>query len=407
MKPIRNHTLMAACLIIAAYMILDGLTFMLNPFSGRISTFACKTADQTGTLCTVTIYGLREIYRKSFTPDEFFRAIVIRTEPGVSGKESYGVTIQTLNETINYIYHINPPAGMQQKASQINSLFADGAPVPDTLMVHLGLDSSIYRRIFFILLTLGMAWFVSRINPPSFWTVSSIKVHRNRLKTLVYSWMGADFLVRLGFILITAFIFGCNIYYYSVYLDDFVSACRGVYYWEPQLFQFPWGYLLCLSPLIFILVMQALLHRQLLARLNINVSAWWIAAPLLAVPVLPVITPDLICNDCWELKYLMVGLVQDYEAPINTALVAYFLLLGLIQWLVLRKELPRSIAWIPMPLINAMLVLLAYLVFDYTLPEPGILVALILLTIIIGMLIPALTMSWLVIRKGFTPDSGA
>lgn len=395
-RRLRVNWLVTACIIIASYMILDGFTFMLNHYSGRISTFACNTNSRTGTLCTVTIYGLRDEYRKYFTPEDFYQAVVISNYPGDSWDTTYGLTIQTKYESINYIFPIHPPDRLEQKASQINNLFVNGEPVPNTLIVNFGLDSSIYRRIFIVLLIFGLAWYASRIKLSWPWINEPQRDLRKSFWFNVSTWMGLDLLSRIGFGLSTAFIFGCSYWVYSNSKADFISGCRGVYFREPQLFQFPWGYLICLYPLIITLVMQALLQRQLLARLNINVSTWWVAAPLLASLVLPVITPHLICDDCWELKYLMVGLIQDYEAPINSALVAYFLLLGLIQWLVLRKALPRSIAWIPMPLINAMLVLLAYLAIDYTLSEPGILVALISLTIIMGILIPALTMSWLV-----------
>ena len=406
-KPARYHWLITVCLIVAGYMIIDGFTFMLNPYSGRISTFACKTTSPTGTLCTVTIYGLREVYRRSFTPAEFFRAVVLWNYPGDSYDITYGLTILTIDGEVSYIPRIHPPGRLEQKARQINDLFVEGEPVSDTLIVNLALDLSQFRRLFIILLALGLAWYVSRVDMSWFWFDQPVRVERRSFWPIVQSWAGVDVLIRIGFYLAVAGVMGCGAGSHMNSIFDFTSGCFGVFLSEPQLSQFPWGHLLCVYPLVFLLVMQALWQRKLLARLNIKVSTWWVAAPFLATLVIPILSPGLTWNDCVTFKYLMAGYADIVSSPASAALIVYFLLVGLVQWAVFRKQLPRAIIWVIMPLINAMLVLLPWLAFDTYEVSPGNVILLILLALILSVMIPALTMSWLVNRKAPLPDAEA
>jgi hypothetical protein len=400
LKTVRYNWLFTASLIIIVYLVIDGFTFLLNPYSGRISTFACKTDAETGTLCTVTIYGLREIYRKSFTPDEFFRAVVIKNYPGDSWDTTYGLTIQTKTENINYLYHIHPPAKPARVAHQINDLFVDGHVVPDTFIITNGLDASIYRRGFLILLVIGLAWLAARLEVTRFKGDLPIQLYSSKLWPFMRYWIGVDVIARLGFYLTTPFIIGCSVYRYSNAMYDFCTGCRGVFIREPGLTQFPWAHLLCVYPLVLILVMQSLLQRQLLARANIKLSAWWVTAPLLASVVLPLLSPSLTCDDCVTLKYLMAGFVADYESSVLITLLVYFLLVGLLQFIVCRKKIPCSILWIIMPPVNALFVSLPWLVSDtyYRHMTATILVVMILLALIVSIALPALTISWLVNR---------
>jgi len=113
--------------------------------------------------------------------------------------------------------------------------------------------------------------------------------------------------------------------------------------------------------------------------------------------------------DCLSLKYLMAGLTLGFEEMMLVALVAYFILVGGLQWLALRKQLSFSFGWLIMPLINAALpaifsVLLTNMLL-YTLPRVNSvvvyfgLIGLLLISLIANEVIPRLYLSWLVNRK--------
>jgi hypothetical protein len=168
--------------------------------------------------------------------------------------------------------------------------------------------------------------------------------------------------------------------------------------------------------LLVILLLKALVQKDMLRKVNIPTSVWWLLAPLAAAPFLVVIVPRLYCEDCLTLRYLLVG-VYDQSSPLLVGLVVYFAGIGLIQWLALRKNLAGSLGWALMPLVNVMLVVLVMMgyyaiklsywrelspdqrviftrTYSFYLP-----VLIIFFAVILSELIPALYMSWLVIRK--------
>ena len=53
------------------FSIVNLLVFLRSPGSGRLSTLVCSPDDQGRSLCTVTITGVREIYREYFWADDF------------------------------------------------------------------------------------------------------------------------------------------------------------------------------------------------------------------------------------------------------------------------------------------------------------------------------------------------
>jgi hypothetical protein len=197
---------------------------------------------------------------------------------------------------------------------------------------------------------------------------------------------------------------------------DLVMGC----YYLPQNTQgfFTWslGYLLCLFPLSVILLLKALVQKDMLRKVNIPTSVWWLLAPLAAAPLLVAIAPRLYCEECQTLKYLLVG-VYERDSPLLFGLVVYFVGVGLLQWLALRKTLAGSFGWALMPLVNAMLVVLVMMGYyaielSYWLklsPDQRVIfirthtfylpTLIILFAVIISELIPALYMSWLVTRR--------
>jgi len=412
MQPTAQKTtnwLLVGCLLFAAYLVYDGFAFLLTPSSGRISTFACKTDARERTLCTVTIYGLRDTYRRTFTAHEFVQAIVLVHYTGASGDETYGITILTQDEKINYIYAINPPGNLEQKARRINALFAAGEPVPDTLIVNNGFNPSLYRRGILIVLGLLLAWYTTRTGRSWLVFARSRLGQRKGFWSFTVYWAKWNFAVRLLFYLATFFIIGIGVVRYSNYSPDFASACSAVVRGNAQYAQFPWISLLGLYPLITILVLKAINQRQLLARVNINLPAGWVAAPLVASPLLVALAPQLTCTDCFSLKYLMTGLTVGFEEMTVVALVAYFILVGGLQWLALRKQLSCSFGWLIMPLINAASAIALYIyltsgAWDVISREKYAvlyfsLIGLLLIALIANEVIPGMYLSWLVNRK--------
>ena len=412
MRPTAQKTtnwLLVGCMLFAAYLVCDGFAFLLNPYSGRISTFACKTDARERTLCTVTIYGLRETYRRTFTAHEFVQAVFFKPYPSISSDMTYGITIRTQDEIINYIYAINPPGNLEQMANQINVLFVADEPVPDTLIVNNGFNAGLYGRGFLIVLSLLLAWYTTRTGRSWLVFARSRLGQRKGFWSFTVYWAKWNFAVRLIFYLATFFILGISAFKYSNLMADFASACPVVVMGNAQYAQFPWISLLGLYPLITILVLKAINQRQLLARVNINLPAGWVAAPLVASPLLVALAPQLTCDDCLGLKYLMAGVAGDYEEMTLVALVAYFILVGGLQWLALRKQLPCSFGWLIMPLINAalpifFLVLLARMIWD-TLGSGNSVglylgtIGMLLISLIANEIILGMYLSWLVNRK--------
>jgi len=116
--------------------------------------------------------------------------------------------------------------------------------------------------------------------------------------------------------------------------------------------------------LIAFAILQAYIQWKFLREM-IPISGWWIGAPIIACLTLVFDLPaDITCRDCGNLKYLLSGVSFGLEkSPIAWKLVFYLLLVGFVQWLVLRKRLSNSSGWIFMPLINVSIVPIFYVVF--------------------------------------------
>jgi hypothetical protein len=406
-RPLIQRTrnwLFVASLIIIAYLLMDGFAYLLNPYSGRISTFSCRTDSHDQTFCTVTIYGIREIYRRTFPAEDFYQAVVITHSTGNTGQATYGILIATTQEKIDYIPAYQTEDTLENKARRINDLFVEGEKVPPTLKIHIGFNSSIYRRAILLVFALMFAF---HVNPTeaSFPKFDSTRIGQRRafLPFAIY-WAKYNIFVRLSFYLMIFIILGFFSFGYPGEQADFVRACGYVFNLNPEYAEFPWGQLLCYYPLLTILVLQALVQRQLLASVQIKVSAWWVAAPVLASVSLVVLSPQIIDYECHILKYLMSGYFE-YDPPTFNRLAIYFLCVGFIQWLVLCRRQSLSIGWVLMPLINAMLVAAAYVGLDSSLVAYEDFEWLRPLSLLASELIPALYMAWLVSRKKPTPLS--
>ncbi len=408
-----GNRLWAAYFVFASFLILDGFFYLLSPYSGRISTLVCRPSRAENARCTVTIYGLRETYRRSFTAEQFIEALVIHNYTGDSLKTTYGITLLTATEKINFVHPYQAMSVAERKAQQINDAFVDAPPASPAFIIFLGFNRSLYVRG--LLLILGLVYVLSRIKTGRSWLLFAPKstAPRKSFWRLVIYWAGNNFLLRAGFyfsILLTFNIFSTQ---YTQRQFDLVTGCLNIPFIRQSYFDWNWGYLLCFYPLAAILVLKGLAQQQMLSSVELPTSHWWLIAPLAAAPVLIALAPQLYCEDCITLKYLPAGII-DRQSTCMIALAAYFVCLGVIQWLAVRKKLALSVGWVLMPLLNTMLVvpMMAFYWSYYAVHwrdfyNTGRLdelrfylpAGIILLTTIISELIPALYLAWLVKRR--------
>jgi hypothetical protein len=362
----------------------------------------------------VTIYGFRQVYRRSFPAGAFDEALVIHNYTGDSADTTYGITLLTESGKIAFIHPYQSHTVIQQKADQINALFLDAVPAPDISLTFIGFSWSLYFR----LLLLVAGWLVVLYRSRNSVSKSAlVPAGQPSFRRYAWRWFRNNLLVRVFFyfIILIIMLSGCT-QQYSLQTDlamgcySILATVKGFFGWQ--------GFWVCLFPLLTLLMLKSLAHRHMLGQANIRVSAWWILAPLLAAPLF-LVTPlssYLSCEDCFSFKYLLAGLFA-FDSLLMTGLVVYFLILGLIQWLALRKTLPGSWGWVVMPLVNAMLVvpvMMGYVAFinasgrqlnslqrqvsirTMSLYLPALLI---LLTILLSEIIPALYISWAVKRN--------
>ncbi len=404
-KPV--NWLWVAYAIFAGYLILDGLAYLASPYSGRISRLACEP-DPTGeTVCTVTIYGIRQVYRRSFPADQFVEALVIHNYTGDSADTTYGITL-LLNtaEKINFIHPYQNWDVIQLKAQQVNDLFVDNVPVFTASITFMGVKSSNLLRPLLILLGLFYVLERSRSGKPWPKRTGISRGQKNALWRFAFYWAGTSFLVVALF---------------AFFILTVLAVCglidqKGSGIWNMPCFYMPCsggclangfgGAWLCYYALIALLLLKAVVQRQLLTNIGVPVSVWWIIAPAAASIILLATASQLSPNDCTLLTFLLIYFI-DYPAMIG--LVIYLLCLGLIQYLALRRKLADALAWMIMPLVNIMLPIgIVFIVFQLrylggvnhsVLSDLELFYKLTLPALIASELIPALYISWLVNRR--------
>ena len=404
-KPV--NWLWVAYAIFAGYLILDGLAYLASPYSGRISRLDCKP-DPTGeTVCTVTIYGIRQVYRRSFLANQFVEALVIHNYTGDSADTTYGITL-LLNtaEKINFIHPYQNWEVIQRKAQQVNDLFVDLMPVISASITFMGVKSSNLVRPLLILLGLFYVLRRSRRGKPWPQHTAISRGQKNAVWRFAFYWAETNFVVRAFFIVLIMLMF---------------AVCRLIDSREPGLLSLRciyqpcpggcmgdrlWGPLLCFSAFWAMLLLKAVVQRQMLIYINVPVSILWTIAPVAASLPLWVVAPQMSTTDCTSVMYLLV-IFKQFTVVIG--LVVYFLILGFLQWLALRRALAGAHAWVIMPLVNTLLheliLLLIILVrnLSSTAYPPSYIISvssvIALPALVISEFIPALYISWLVNRR--------
>jgi hypothetical protein len=369
-KRTTQRLIYAICIVFAIFLIMDSIAYLANPYSGRISVLECKRDGYDKSICTVTIYGIRETYQREFKAAEFYEAVTIVKELGVSEKRTCGVTIITSKERINFVHQHEHCPVADRIADKINYIFDSGEYKPYIRNIQIRLNSSFYRRGMLLIAALGLAILFRRSEYIDLLS-DILSEEGDKFRQLTMYWFKGNFLVRVFFYLAIAFILAIWIIaiwksWYPIAQSDFVRSCSYVVWNCYECNQLPFNYLLCLYPLWAILVIQALVQRYLLNKYKLTVSKWWVAAPIIASIPLVLMFPWINCNDCFLLKYLMLGLMPRYDPSIIIGLFYYFLFLGILQWLMLRKKLSSSFLWVIMPVINGMLAtLINWILVEY------------------------------------------
>lgn len=403
-KPV--NWLWVAYAIFAGYLILDGLAFLASPYSGRVSRLACEP-DSTGqTVCTVTIYGIRQIYRRSFFANDFIEAREIKNYTGTSEGMTCGITILTETEKFNFIHPYQSCAVIHPMAQRVNASFPYGIWTPGFHILHVGFHSTIYLRLVLLLMGLGYVLLRSKKGVP--W-LKSTTINRGQKKAFwkfAFYWAETNFVVRAFFIVFIMLMFAVCTMIDSgelgvLKLRCIYLPCPGGCMGDRLL-----GPLLCFSALWAMLLLKAVVQRQMLNNNDVPVSVWWIIAPAAASFPLLVVAPQMSTTDCISVMYLLV-IFNQY--PVVLGLVVYFLILGFLQWLALRRALAGAHVWVIMPLVNTLLheVILLLIILLRNLsstPYPSSYIISLssvfaLPALVFSELIPALYISWLVNRR--------
>ena len=152
-QPETKNWLVVFYLVFVAYVLYDGAVLLLSPDSGRIRTFVCKPDAAQHNICTVTIYGFRQIYRRSFPAEDFVSAHRIMA---CGGSAVWGINIDTKHGPIEFIPAIESDAYINPLAKAINDQFIDGQPTPTLSVTYNGLSPLLYWRGVPLILGIGV-----------------------------------------------------------------------------------------------------------------------------------------------------------------------------------------------------------------------------------------------------------
>jgi hypothetical protein len=404
--------LFVAYIIMAAYLILDGAVYMITPYSGRISTLICRENEQGASECKITIYGFKEIYQRSFLIRNVRYVEKIDDWHGMSERHVCGIVIKTFSDDFRFVDSYQGCGKITKTVEKINDLFDLGDYSPAKRIIYIGFNSSLYRRVFLLVLGLLIAlrWGTSWSLVPAQITFQ-VDNKRAAFRHFTFSWWKTNTLLKVCFYLSNLFFSGLWVWWSPTKQGSFSYAYN--FGRDPLNLGANWcgtsfGILLCLYPLMAYAIMQAYIQWKFL-REKLHISGWWIAAPMIASLSLVFGLPAaLTSQECSALKFLLFGIKLNYgNSAIFWNLVIYLLLVGGIQWLVLRRRLSYSIGWIVIPLINASIVPMYYRViqnFPYSLLGPFAQRAIIMIFVffVVGEMITSIYLSWVIYSKN--PD---
>lgn len=361
----KKNWVFSAFLVFTAYILLDGAAYVFNPYFGRVSTLSCRFDTQGRSLCTVTIYGFREIYRRSFEAEDFYTAARVDYSHGTSDTWTCGITlVTTAAGKIGFVHPYQPCGKIESAIDRVNRLFESGGPAPVGSVLYIGFNSSLYRRLLLLLVGLyaALSWHKWRwMDRLARFDLSARG--RSPAARLGLAWWQTNLLTRVFFFLSVFFISAFWSNWYPYEQADFFSFCFQTLEKYCRACQaFPLGSLLCLYPFLAFTTFQAVVQRKFLQGRQFHISGWWIAAPALAsLPLIFLLawggaSGNFVCKDCISLRSIFSGwLIPDeytFTLPAVIGLLAYLLLAGFVQALAWRRKPRLAWNWSLVPLVG-------------------------------------------------------
>ena len=372
-------------------------TFLLGPQSGRLSTLVCKPDPWGKLVCTVKIYGVHKIFRLDFYADDYIKTVQTSNdtrgdhlwpyrkdlslpwdnvfEATNSAEFVCAVSIMIQSQLVDFV----PPYqtfGMCSRAkAQVEAAFAG-----DRSAINIrfnGYNPQIYWRI--ALLVIASLLFLAQCDvrlrrwrleknavavaegqkdlpPPGTDDIltdpdlqpageEARPVGMGRKRFILFWWAAS--------VLVFAFLVFSSLLNSLVRTQFWLGGCfLSIHDYQKLYLIYPITNLIAILPLIILITLGAVLQWQVL-RKEVPVSGWWIAAPIMAgIPLLIGQPPAQNCMDVSDLAFPAFFTTSNPNATTGWNWVVYFLLIGFIQWLVLRRKLKYSLGWILIPFLS-------------------------------------------------------
>jgi hypothetical protein len=390
--------------------------FLLEPQSGRLSTLVCNPDPWGKLVCTVKIYGVHKLFRldfyaddyietyssSNFYPGEFQRrylndlSLPWDNVPEQTTSDEYvcAVSIRTQRQLVDFVPPYQTSSVCSRAQAQLEAAFAG-----DRSAINIrfnGYNPQLYWQIALLVVASLLFLYQCAVRLRSrrreknamlvaedqrsdsqpgtadiltdpdlqpaeeeahpygmgrkrfilFWWAASVLV----IVFLVFSSL-LNSLVRTGF-----WLSGC-------FLD--IHDYQKLYLHYPIITN-----IIAILPYIILVTLWTVLQWQVM-RTEVPVSRWWIAAPVIAgIPLLIGLPLAQNCMDYYDLASPPFFASSNPPAATTWSWVVSFLLFGVIQWLVLRRNLKYSIGWILVPFLSVfievfLLIYLFILSLDY------------------------------------------
>lgn len=350
----------AVFFFLAAYLVLDLMAYMHNPYSGRIYSLECKKEQNSGSVCHATTYGWLKKSTLTFRAEDYQRSQVLWEFPSATSDSLVsGVLIFTKGFNFEFIPVTQPASRSDHTLERVQSLFSGDLASVEGRIWHFGVNYPASLRFLFLLLFWVLVDFESRIGK----FTGSLRIGEQTRSEFIFAWWKANSLAKILLVLLIIILKGGASFGFGWRYWDFLGSC----YSGMQLADycgacavFPFGKFWCLYPVLTLGSLIGLLQWRTL-KTRMDLSKWWVAIPGLASLWLFLTPFSLTCQACQSLQGLVIPYLVVEIPPIN---FVYAFLLGVGQWLLLRKHIPLSMGWIVLLVAYPLLPLLSALLFD-------------------------------------------
>ena len=370
-------------------------TFLLGPESGRLSTLVCKPDPWGKLVCTVKIYGVHKLFRLDFYANDYMDTVLSSNDfrgdylwpdrkdlslpwdnvPEQTTTDEYvcAVSIRIQSQLVDFVPPYQTSSFCTRVVSQVEAAFA-GDRSAINLRIN-GYNPQIYWRIKLLVIAslLFLAQCVVRLRRRHAKKAIAVAEGQKDLSTpgtdailtdpdlqpaeedhpvgmgrkrFILFWWAASPLV-FAFPVLSYLLNGLKI------LNFGPEGCfLSIRDYQKLYLHYPITTLIAILPYIILITLGAVLLWQVL-RMELSVSRWWIAAPLMAgIPLLIGLPPAQSCMDVTNLAFPAFFTTSNPNPTTGWSWLVYFLLIGFIQWLVLRKKLKYSLGWILIPILS-------------------------------------------------------